>query len=179
MLDSSMKASLMEIIPTLGMRYQQGFPRRVCEESIMSSETRKKAWRSSISQPRVAAEWYSLGLRGRERRMLAVSITLRPRLHFPPRVLCFTDWNDLLARKTRVDELRKRTSWYHFRAFSGVLYCFVCSVRSRMRDEKTASKSFRFALGAIEWPLGFDSIVRVDVKFSYGGSLLSSSVDFV
>ena len=53
----------------------------------MSSETRKKAWRSSVSQPRVAVEWNSEGVRGRESRIDAVSITEMPRLHLPPRVL--------------------------------------------------------------------------------------------
>ncbi len=49
-----MKASLIAIMPTCGIRYQQGTPRRVWDESIMSSETRKKAWRSSVNQPRMA-----------------------------------------------------------------------------------------------------------------------------
>ena len=55
--------------------------------SIMSSETRKKAWRSSVSQPRVAVALNWEGERGEERRIEAVSGTERPRLHFPPRVL--------------------------------------------------------------------------------------------
>ena len=89
---SSMKASLMAMVPTCGRRYQQGEPRRVCDESIMSSETRKKAWRSSVSQPRVAVEWYSAGVRGRARRMEAVSTTDMPRLHLPPTVLWLSDF---------------------------------------------------------------------------------------
>jgi len=40
---SSIKESLMAIIPISGRRYQQGWERRVMEESMMSSETRKKA----------------------------------------------------------------------------------------------------------------------------------------
>ena len=91
MADSSMKASLMAIMPTLGKRYQQGSPRRVCEESMMSSETRKKAWRSSVSQPKVAELKYSSLERGRERRIEVVSTTDMPRLHLPPMVLCFRD----------------------------------------------------------------------------------------
>ncbi len=39
-----MNESFMAIWPTLGTRYQQDWPRRVIDESIMSSETRKKAW---------------------------------------------------------------------------------------------------------------------------------------
>jgi len=55
---------------------------------MMSSETRKKAWRSSVSQPRVAAgaRWLE-GRWGRERRMEQVSRTEMPRLYLPPRVL--------------------------------------------------------------------------------------------
>lgn len=53
----------------------------------MSSETRKKAWRSSVSQPRVAVWKYSVSVRGRERRREVESGTERPRLHLPPRVL--------------------------------------------------------------------------------------------
>ncbi len=41
---SSMNELLEVICPTLGMQYQQGWPRHVIEESIMSSEARKKAW---------------------------------------------------------------------------------------------------------------------------------------
>lgn len=54
----------------------------------MSSETRKKACKSSVSQPRVAvaAKWAG-GRVGVERRMEAVSSTEMPRLYFPPRVL--------------------------------------------------------------------------------------------
>ena len=91
MLLSSMKASLMAIMPTEGMRYQHGWPRRVLELSMMSSLTRKKAWRSSIIQPRVAARKNSSEERERERREVVVSTTERPRLHFPPRVLWVRD----------------------------------------------------------------------------------------
>ena len=87
--DSSIKASLMAMLPTPGRRNQHGWPRRVWEASMMSSETRKKACRSSVSQPRVAAWWNWVESRGAERRMEAVSKTEMPRLHFPPRVLCF------------------------------------------------------------------------------------------
>ena len=89
--DSSMKASLMAIMPTSGTRYQHGWPRRVEEESIMSSETKKKAWRSSVSQPSVATAWNCEEERGAERRMEAVSRTEMPRLHFPPNVLYSRD----------------------------------------------------------------------------------------
>ena len=57
----------------------------------MSSDTRKKACRSSVSQPRVADSWYSLGERGRWRRMEVVSMTDMPRLHLPPTVLWLRD----------------------------------------------------------------------------------------
>lgn len=53
----------------------------------MSSETRKNAWRSSVSQPRVAVRKYSVSSRGRERRREVESGTESPRLHFPPKVL--------------------------------------------------------------------------------------------
>ena len=86
-----MKASLMAIIPTFGIRYQHGFPRRVTLESMMSSETRKKAWRSSVSHPSVAVRWKSSPERGALLRIEAVSGTERPRLHLPPTVLCWTD----------------------------------------------------------------------------------------
>ena len=87
MLDSSMKASLMAIMPTEGCLYQQGWPRRVMLLSIMSSETRKKAWRSSVSQPRVAVAWYWESVRGFSRRREAESGTERPRFSLPPMVL--------------------------------------------------------------------------------------------
>lgn len=60
----------------------------------MSSLTRKKAWRSSVSQPRVEVAWVSGGVSGRERRREALSGTERPRLHFPPSVL----WRRLWGR---------------------------------------------------------------------------------
>ncbi len=77
----------MAVMPTPGLRYQHGWLRRVIELSIMSSETRKNAWRSSVSQPRVAVRKYSVSSRGRERRREVESGTESPRLHFPPKVL--------------------------------------------------------------------------------------------
>ena len=57
----------------------------------MSSETRKKACRSSVSQPRVAAAWKaeaeSEALGVVEERRAVVSSTEMPRLALPPRVL--------------------------------------------------------------------------------------------
>jgi len=86
----------MAIMPTLGMRYQHGLPRRVIELSMMSSETRKKAWRSSINQPRVEASkkvWeFSEGVTVVDWRRETVSTTERPRLHLPPIVLCSNDY---------------------------------------------------------------------------------------
>ena len=64
---------------------------------MMSSETRKKAWRSSVSQPRVATEWNWVVFSGAERRTEAVSRTEMPRLHFPPRVLWRRAWSEALA----------------------------------------------------------------------------------
>lgn len=62
----------------------------------MSSETRKKAWRSSISQPSVAVGKNSEDegdvIEGSERRSAAVSGTERPRLHLPPIVLWKSDF---------------------------------------------------------------------------------------
>ncbi len=86
---SSMKASLMAIMPTLGARYQHGFPRRVLEESMMSSETRKKACSSSIIHPSRAGRKYSseVGSSVFFCRIDVVSTTDMPRLHFPPTVL--------------------------------------------------------------------------------------------
>lgn len=90
--DSSMNESLMAIMPTSGLRNQQGLPRRVWEESIISSETRKKACRSSVNHPR-HAEWkYSSSDKERSRRIWVVSTTDMPRLHFPPMVLNLSDW---------------------------------------------------------------------------------------
>ena len=78
----------MAMVPTLGSRYQQGWPRRVRDESMMSSETRKKACRSSVSQPRVAAAWKVDGAsEGVEERSAVVSRTEMPRLALPPRAL--------------------------------------------------------------------------------------------
>lgn len=65
---------------------------------MMSSATRKKAWRSSVSQPRVAVWKYSVVLRGRRRRRVVESGTERPRLHFPPMVLWWRDWGGRLVR---------------------------------------------------------------------------------
>jgi hypothetical protein len=42
---SRMMPSLMATMPTWGWRYQQGCPRRVMLPSMMSSATRKYAWR--------------------------------------------------------------------------------------------------------------------------------------
>lgn len=89
--DSSMNESLMAIKPTSGFRYQQGLPRRVWEESIRSSETRKKACRSSVVQPKVAECKYSSSDKERSRRIWVVSTTDMPRLHFPPVVLNLRD----------------------------------------------------------------------------------------
>ncbi len=40
-----------------------------------------------------------------------------------------------------VERARKHTLEYHFRASSGMLYCFACSSRSLTSLGKTASKS--------------------------------------
>ena len=106
----------MAIVPTLGRRNQHGWPRRVCDESIMSSETRKKAWRSSVSHPRVAAEWNWVEESGVERSMEAVSRTEIPRLHFPPRVLCFTDY---LAIWYQLDDVRQCRRYSHSGTIQG------------------------------------------------------------
>ena len=87
-----MKLSLRAMVPTFGRRYQHGAPRRVTDESMMSSETRKKACRSSVNQPRMAVWRWSWAERGAEERVEAVSMTERPRLHFPPTVLCLRDY---------------------------------------------------------------------------------------
>lgn len=58
---------------------------------MISSVTRKKAWSSSVSHPKVAKWVYSTSSRGRERRMEAVSSTERPRFSLPLAVLCFKD----------------------------------------------------------------------------------------
>ncbi len=51
MADSSRNASLMATMPTPPAGTQQGLPRRVMLLSMISSETRKKACRSSVIQP--------------------------------------------------------------------------------------------------------------------------------
>ena len=53
----------------------------------MSSETRKKACKSSVIQPSVTVSLNCCSLRGEGERMAAVSGTERPRLHLPPTVL--------------------------------------------------------------------------------------------
>lgn len=60
----------------------------------MSSDTRKNAWSSSVSQPRVAVRKCSFSSRGRESRREVESGTERPRLHFPPMVLWYSDWRE-------------------------------------------------------------------------------------
>ena len=55
-----MNASLMAIIPTFAgrsTRYQQGWPRRVMELSMMSSETRKNAWSCGNGVSRWGRPW--------------------------------------------------------------------------------------------------------------------------
>jgi hypothetical protein len=44
MADSTMNESLMATIPTPSALYQQGSPRRVTDESMISSAIRKKPW---------------------------------------------------------------------------------------------------------------------------------------
>ena len=86
-----MNESLIAIIPTCGWRYQHGLPRRVMLLSMISSETKKKAWRSSIIQPR-AADWkYCSSESGVSRSRETESGTDIPRLHFPPIVFAFRD----------------------------------------------------------------------------------------
>lgn len=79
----------------------------------MSSETRKKAWRSSVSQPRVADKRYSSGESSRPRRIEDVSITDMPRLHFPPKVLYLSDFTFFQLYQSR--EGRKKVGWEGFR----------------------------------------------------------------
>ena len=60
----------------------------------MSSETRKKAWRSSVSQPKTEAAVKSEGESvDCERRREQVSMTDMPRLYFPPIQLYLRDYN--------------------------------------------------------------------------------------
>ena len=92
----------------------------------MSSETRKKAWRSSVSQPRVADKRYSSGESARPRRIELVSTTEMPRLHFPPMVLYLSDFyvfSALSVPEKGEGEGDELTSWNHFRAVSGRPYC--------------------------------------------------------
>src|SRR5450432_775945 len=88
-----MKASLIAIIPTCGCLYQQGAPRRVMLLSMISSDTKKNACRSSVIHPNVAAWKYCSSERGASRSMETESGTDIPRLHFPPMVLALRDWN--------------------------------------------------------------------------------------
>jgi len=64
---SKISASLTAIIPTLSTQYQQGGPRRVIPEFIMSSETRRYAWGLRASH---MSETRSGGGRGKKKRRL-------------------------------------------------------------------------------------------------------------
>ena len=58
---------------------------------MISSETRKKACRSSVIHPNVAASKYCCSDNGASRIMETESGTDMPRLHFPPIVLALRD----------------------------------------------------------------------------------------
>ena len=82
-----MKASLIATIPTPGLRYQHGSPLLVILESMISSLTRKKAWSSSVIQPRAVDSRVSSSLNGRPTRIETESGTDIPRLSLPVGVL--------------------------------------------------------------------------------------------
>ena len=88
----------MATMPTVGTLYQQGWPRRVSEASMMSSATRKKACSHSMAQPSTAARFASAGvappslpppaLRCSSARMaFTACTTVSPRLSLPPGTL--------------------------------------------------------------------------------------------
>ncbi len=137
-----MNASLIAIIPTCGCRYQQGLPRRVILLSIISSETKKKACRSSIIQPRVEAWKYSSPESGLSKSRETESGTDIPRLHFPPIVFAFNDWCWSFSWNSAKNELY-HTALYQSRAIWGRPYCFACASRSSTRVGNMDSNSLR------------------------------------
>jgi hypothetical protein len=105
---SSIVASFAAAIPTPGTRYQLGLPRRVGDSSMMSSSTSIVACSSSTSQPSTAASKNSAWDSTRPSRSSRTeSMTLRPRLHFPPRVLWWSDWPDAVSVKATCETTEK------------------------------------------------------------------------
>ena len=113
----------------------------------MSSETRKKACSSSVSQPRVAVARNCSGLRvpfGARR--AAVSITEMPRLHLPPRVLWLRDcemgivnWKP--CEGMGIGDQAGRTFSNQSRAFLGIWVDRACLERSSTSEGQTDSNS--------------------------------------
>lgn len=112
----------------------------------MSSLTRKKACKSSISHPSVERSRFSSGVRGRWRICKAVSGTERPLLSFPPGVLAFRDYFvSFLDMLTTV----KLTFWNHSSALEGILYLVAAVDKLSTSDGQIDSKSAREVLSAM------------------------------
>lgn len=75
---------------TLGTLYQQGWPRRVMEASMMSSATRKKACSHSMHQPSTHARRSWLSVTTPRLSCRSPSTTASPRLSLPPGTLYST-----------------------------------------------------------------------------------------
>lgn len=132
----------MATIPTFGCLYQQGWPLLVTLESIISSDTRKNACNSSMSQPKIERSRTSLSLRGRLRICRAVSGTERPRFSFPPGVLAS---RDCPSRQNSLCNLLRaiHTLVNHSSALAGRLYLVAAACRSCTSDGHTDSNSAR------------------------------------
>ena len=92
--------------------------------SMISSETKKKACRSSVIHPNVAASKYCCSDSGASRIMETESGTDMPRLHFPPIVLALRDFGRGQSTDWKLQgELP--TALYHWTNSSGRLYCFA------------------------------------------------------
>ena len=73
--------------PTPSTLYQHGWPRRVKDESIMSSATKSQAWSISMIQPSTAKRHKSsfvTGLPWASKSTTPVSTTIKPRFILPP-----------------------------------------------------------------------------------------------
>jgi hypothetical protein len=125
------------------------------ELSIRSSLTRKKAWRSSVSHPRMLKCSNCSSVRGFFRRARAVSGTERPRFSFPPGTLVLRDYSSEVSigiykgALCRILKGGALTFSNHSRALAGRLYFFAWARMSWANEGKMASKSARLVVEAI------------------------------
>lgn len=121
----------------------------------MSSLTRKKAWSSSVSQPRMLRCSNCSSVRGCFRRARPVSGTERPRLSLPPGTLTLRDYiSKSVSLYSQLDlpkfmEGHCPTFSNHSTAFGGRLYRFAWARISWAKEGKIASKSARLVVEAI------------------------------